>query len=159
VNAPAHICCRTARQRQSVTQNGYFTAFMKKCTRPLPAQRWGSKGPANWSLHAMVVVVCRCVVSAVPFARARLPNRRKRRRRRPLRPHHAHLQKSSAAQCVDVSEHLLRLQDKALTRGDPRRTNQDPRRWARCGVQLGDGVVPASLRRKHSGRARPAPLT
>jgi len=130
---PRPFPTRTARQRQSLTQNGYFTAFMQKCTRPLPAQRWGSKGPANWSLHAMVVVVCRCVVFAVPFARARLPNRRKRRRRRPLRPHRAHLQKNSAAQCVEVNQRLLGLQDKA-------HKGEDSRRWARCGLQRGGWV-------------------
>ena len=82
----------------------------------------------------MVVVVCRCAVFAGPFARAGLPNRRKRRRCRPLRPHHAHLQKNSAAQCVEVNQHLLRLQDKA-------HKGQDPHRWARCGVQRGCWVL------------------
>ena len=80
-----------------------------------------------------------------------------------LRPHHAHLQKSSAAQCVEVNEHLLRLQDKAHEGEDPGRTKQDPHRWpvaCSCAMAFSWNLTCASFfAKKHSGRARPAPLT
>jgi hypothetical protein len=43
------------------------------------------------------------------------------------------LQKNSAAQCVEVNQRLLGLQDKA-------HKGEDSRRWARCGLQRGGWV-------------------